>query len=103
MSIFMRELCNIHRHTASKNALKVVSNQWEKVYENVKCKFVQNSSSLTQEEKTKLINSYSLYLMPKTDIREGDVIEVNGQNYRASRPYVLRTHIKVTCTEEGAL
>lgn len=103
MSIFMRDICNIHRHKASKNALKVVSNQWEKVYENVKFKFVQNNSNLQQEEKAKLTNSYSSYFKPGTDIQEGDVIEVNGQNYRASRPYILRTHIKVICTEEGAL
>jgi len=103
MSILMKDLCNVYRHMASKNSMKVVSNQWERVYENVKCKFVQNSSTLVQEEKAMLTNTYSLYLIPKIDIREGDIIEVKGQNYRASRPYVLRTHIKVTCTEEGAL
>lgn len=103
MSIFMKELCNIHRHKISKNTMKVVSNQWEKVYENVKCKFVQNSSNLQQEEKAKLSNSYSIYFMPGTDIQEGDIIEVNGYSYRTSRPYILRTHIKVNCTEEGAL
>lgn len=103
MKNFMRELCNIHRHKTTKNAMKVVSSNWDKVYENVKCKFVQNNSSLQQEEKAKLTNSYSIYLMPGTDIQEGDVIEVNGINYRASRPYILRSHIKVNCTEEGAL
>ena len=103
MSIFMKELCNIHRHKTSKNAMKVVSNHWEKIYENLKCKFVQNNSSLQQEEKAKLTNSYSIYFMPGTDIQEGDIVEVNGNNYRTSRPYILKTHIKVNCTEEGAL
>ena len=103
MSILMKDLCNVHRQEVIKNSLKVVSTKWKPVYENLKCKFVQNSSALAQEEKTKLTNTYSLYLMPRIDIREGDVVEVNGQNYRASRPYFLRTHIKVTCTEEGTL
>lgn len=103
MSILMKDLCNVHRQETVKNSLKVVSSVWKPVYENLKCKFVQNSSTLVQEEKAMITNTYSLYLMSGIDIREGDIIEVKGQNYRASRPYILKTHIKVTCTEEGAL
>ena len=49
MSILMKDLCNVHRQEVIKNSLKVVSTKWKPVYENLKCKFVQNSSTLAQE------------------------------------------------------
>lgn len=98
----MNEICEVWRYKKTKDSLKVETSSFDKILSS-RCKFVQSISSIIQGEKAVINSEYSLYLPKNTDILEGDIVKIDGFNYRAARPQKLKTHTKVNCIEEGAL
>lgn len=42
--------------------------------------------------------SYVLYTSPEIDIRTNDIIKINHESYRASRPFRYREHMEINLT-----
>lgn len=73
--------CSIQRATESRDRGGQVIKNYEEVATNIKCLFLEFSGSNVKSPQDSHMGVFGFYVLPTTDIREGDIItDISGSN-----------------------
>lgn len=104
-SKMLNNRCSIYRH---KDNIKdnITTKKPVVLYENLRCRLVRKtaygSDTTTTKGRVVITVFYMLFLGKKVDIRNGDVVFINGENYTVHEPNKpCGHHTAVTLKREG--
>jgi hypothetical protein len=87
-SKLLKYKCNIYRHVDSIDEDGITREIPQLLRSNVKCRLAVKSVSNTDQNGRAVITAYAvLHLGKLTDIKNGDIAEVNGKRYEVQEPY----------------
>lgn len=81
--------CNVSRNVITKDNLGTPIESFETILTGVKCRLSRdNRGKREQKEPQDTVKpDYILYVTHKTDIKAGDIIDIEGIQYTAGEPY----------------